>query len=372
MKVLGFICPLGEEGSDTRLRSDDIMESIIEPVAEELGYTVQRADQMVGSNIMADIIEMINNSDVLLADLTENNPNVFYELGLRQAVKGKCINIVSNKWLKKLKSENRGLPFDISQYRAYKYGYGSFGDVNKFKKYIHDRIIGLELSVCDPLISLSNEEITKYYNTTIVTDYRKGQKNHYELAKDLFSEQCKTIFLMQRSSSIVLNAEQDWGTEALFINSIKKAMETCEAFYHVISLEGIEAHFNRENSVFPGFKDFTDNLKNEGGSVALNVKGRSDARFFLRKLPKDEHNSLFKLDRQARVLIAETVSGKVNAVIVQNLGADQTSFHITGPIAKEYLSTCIEFYRGCELVSWNEIVNLYRKYQSVELYRGNE
>lgn len=369
-KYLGFICPLGSEGSETRSRSDDIQENVIQEIAQELGYTVQRADQMSGSIIMSDIIEIVKNSDILIADLTDNNPNVFYELGLRQAIKGKCINIVSDDWLKRLENEKRGLPFDISHFRAYRYKYTSYKDQKSFREYIKAQILFLEKQPFSPIIDLSNDDIMRYYNATVVTDYRKGQKNHYELAKSLFKEPCKTIFLMQRSSSLVLNAEQDWGTEAVFVRSIKKAMESCEEFYHVISLEGIEAHFNRKNSVFPGFKDFTNNLKNENGIVALKVKNRDDAKFFLRKLQKDEQNSLFKLDRQARVLITETVSGNVNAVIVQNLGDDHTSFQITGPIARKYLSTCIEFYRSCELVNWKEIVQLYEKYQDVESQRG--
>lgn len=137
-KVLGVICPLGEEGSETRLRSDDIFANIIKPVADELGYTVQRADYMTGSIIMSDVIKMIKNTDILIADLTEYNPNVFYELGLRQAIKGKCINIVSNSWLKEIKKEKRVLPFDINYYRAYHYKYGSYNDPIEFKKNIRD------------------------------------------------------------------------------------------------------------------------------------------------------------------------------------------------------------------------------------------
>lgn len=217
---------------------------------------------------------------------------------------------------------------------------------------------------------MSDYDLVKYYNATVVTNYRKGQKDQYELTKCMFSEPCKNIFLMQRSSSIVLNAEQDWAAEAIFIKYIMKALETCEHFYHIISLEGIENHFTRKSSVFPGFKDFANNLKDVNGYVQVRTQNREDANFYLKKLPKDEQNPLFKLDRQARILITESVSGTVNAVLVQNLGNDQTSFQIVGNKAKEYLLNCIEFYQKCEYVSWNEIVDLYNEYKNIELARG--
>jgi len=87
MKQIAFICPLGKEGEDTRKRSDKIMKHIIKPIATELGYYVQRADKMFGNIIMEDIITMLHKADVVIADLTDMNPNVFYELGLRQATK---------------------------------------------------------------------------------------------------------------------------------------------------------------------------------------------------------------------------------------------------------------------------------------------
>ena len=369
MKTLGFICPLGEDGSEARIRSDDIMENIIIPIAEELGYMVQRADRMSGSNVMTDIINMLKESDIIIADLTDFNPNVFYELGLRQSFKGKCINIVSDAWLMKLKKDNKSMPFDINYYRAHRYKYESFRDANNFRNFIKSRIRNLEGQPYDPCVKLTNDDMMDYYGATVVTDFRKGTKNHYKLAQELFTEPCKSIFLMQRSSSLVLNAEQGWGDEAVFIDTIKQAMNTCEAFYHIVSLEGIEAHFNRSNSVFPNFKNFSNNLENYNGIAVLKNANPSGTNFFLRKLPKDNKDTYFKLDRQARVLITETISGKINAIIVQNLGKDQTSFQITGPKAKEYLQECIEFYNSCEYVYWNDIDDLFKKYQNMEKRR---
>lgn len=87
----------------------------------------------------------------------------------------------------------------------------------------------------------------------------------------------------------------------------------------------------------------------------------------MRKLPKDNQDTFFKSDRQARVLIVEYSDGATSAVIVQNIGENQTCFLLEGEKAKKYLDVCIEFYHSCELVEWSEIKKLYEKYKELEL-----
>lgn len=362
-KKIAFICPLSEEGSLIRNRSNDIMESIITPVAVDLGYIVVRADTLTGNDVMQDVIQMLREADIVIADLTDMNPNVFYELGLRQAVKGKCINIICDN--------GDELPFDISHHRAYKYKLNStFAEAGRFMGNIKARIQFLERSPWEPCVNLNETELSEIYNVTLVSDFLKGAKNHYGLAKQLFTEPCERIFLMQRSSSLVLNAEQGWGQEAEFIKNVKAAINHCGFFYHIITIDGIEAHFNRKSSVFPHFKDFSKNIVNVNGNVAIRKDGDNDQIFYVRKLPKDEQDPLFKLDRQARILITEDKKGHVRAVAVQNLGNDQTCFLLHGPKARDYLNACVDFYNACELVEWNEIDSLYKKYEAIELARG--
>lgn len=365
-KMIGFICPLKEESSETRKRSDDIMYNILVPIAAEFGYTIERADQKSGYDVMRDIIDMIRSADIIIADLTEMNPNVFYELGLRQATKGKCINIICEE-------EKREIPFDIEHYRAYKYkrAGGDYNDIRKFESFIRESIRSLESSPFQSVMPMSTEELVDIYGVTIVSEFLKGAKNHYALSSNnLINGPCKKIFLMQRSSSLVLNAEQGWGEEAEFIKNIKTAINECGYFYHIISLDGIRAHFHRKNSVFPNFEHFSENLRNVNGNAAFKNDNQNDKNiFYLRKLPVDNQDTLFKLDRQARVLITERQDGMVKAVIVQNLGDNQTCFLIEGEKAKDYLDSCIEFYNSCEYVEWRELKKLYEEYKEVEKSR---
>lgn len=63
-------------------------------------------------NIIKDIIQPIYDSDVIIADLTGNNPNVFYELGVAHTLNKKVIIITKNI---------ESLPFDLKSYRVKEY-----------------------------------------------------------------------------------------------------------------------------------------------------------------------------------------------------------------------------------------------------------
>lgn len=63
-------------------------------------------------NILHDIIEGIYQADVIIADLTGLNPNVFYELGVAHAMDKKVIILTQ---------DINELPFDIKSYRAVQY-----------------------------------------------------------------------------------------------------------------------------------------------------------------------------------------------------------------------------------------------------------
>lgn len=59
---------------------------IIKPACTKAGFIAVRADDVVSSNyIVIDILNKIVQSDMVIYDLSGRNPNVMYELGVRQA-----------------------------------------------------------------------------------------------------------------------------------------------------------------------------------------------------------------------------------------------------------------------------------------------
>lgn len=95
-----------------RKKYDDLIKEALLKADPELEIT--RADDVaVPGTISTDIITRIMHSDVVVADISYDNPNVFYELGLRHAARPGTIII---------KDKSTGdTPFDISHLRHISY-----------------------------------------------------------------------------------------------------------------------------------------------------------------------------------------------------------------------------------------------------------
>lgn len=63
-----------------------VYDHLIKPACAAVGLTPTRADDVKATNfIVVDILQRILDSDLVICDLSGRNPNVLYELGLRQA-----------------------------------------------------------------------------------------------------------------------------------------------------------------------------------------------------------------------------------------------------------------------------------------------
>jgi hypothetical protein len=90
---------------------DSLYSEVILPVAEQMGLEAYRADEVYRPGIiLQDIIRGIIEAEVIIAEITPPNANVFYELGYSHAI-GKPTILLAEKTDKKL-------PFDISGYRC--------------------------------------------------------------------------------------------------------------------------------------------------------------------------------------------------------------------------------------------------------------
>jgi len=85
----------------------------IKPAVKKAKLKSKRADEIFASRaIIQDIWEYINKSTLLIADLTDRNPNVFYEVGLSHALPKRLIIITQNQ---------DDVPFDLQHIRWIKY-----------------------------------------------------------------------------------------------------------------------------------------------------------------------------------------------------------------------------------------------------------
>jgi hypothetical protein len=109
-KTCFFITPIGEDGSEQRRHADMMLKHVIEPVAQEFGLQVVRADKIERSGLITQqIFEQLARAKLCIADLSFTNANVFYELGVRHTCKLPTIQLIR-------KSDR--IPFDVSQGRT--------------------------------------------------------------------------------------------------------------------------------------------------------------------------------------------------------------------------------------------------------------
>ena|GEM_PF-3297327 len=92
---------------------DNVYDRSIVPAFKECGYYCNRADKNLGAeNIPHRVIKEIIEADIVLADISENSPNVFYELGVSHSIDNKTFTIISSE---------KEIPFDFASYRVIKY-----------------------------------------------------------------------------------------------------------------------------------------------------------------------------------------------------------------------------------------------------------
>jgi len=131
-----IIAPIGESDSDVRKRSDQVLEYVISPALGDFNYEAVRADKISEPGmITSQVIQKVVNSALVIADLTGQNPNVFYELAIRHAIKKPLIQIIK-------KSEQ--MPFDVAGTRTIQVDLQDLDSVANAKKEIIAQITSLE------------------------------------------------------------------------------------------------------------------------------------------------------------------------------------------------------------------------------------
>jgi hypothetical protein len=124
-KTCFVIGPIGASPSTERDHADTFLKYIVEPckVLVQFDYgDPLRADQIaLPGQITTQIIEHLLNDDLVIADLTWHNPNVFYELALRHAIAKPVVQMVSG---------GVRLPFDVHASRTIPFSF----DVREVEK----------------------------------------------------------------------------------------------------------------------------------------------------------------------------------------------------------------------------------------------
>jgi hypothetical protein len=135
-KVCFVIAPIGEPDTETRKKSDQVLRHLLNPVLEPK-YSVERADKMGRPGIITvQIVQQIFDAELVVADLTDRNPNVYYELAIRHAVQKPAIHIVSRG--------DQDVPFDVQDMRFVPYDLADPDALDEARGKLRDAVQAIE------------------------------------------------------------------------------------------------------------------------------------------------------------------------------------------------------------------------------------
>lgn len=126
------IAPIGESGSDIRKRSDQVLKHVIRPAAKSCGYHAIRADEISEPGIITtQVLQHIVDDPMVVADLTGQNPNVFYELAVRHSLRRPYVQIIQR---------GERIPFDVAGVRTIEVDHRDLDSVEAAKQEIQKQM----------------------------------------------------------------------------------------------------------------------------------------------------------------------------------------------------------------------------------------
>lgn len=90
--------PISDQGEYPSGHFNKVYHQIFQPAIKKAGYKPYRVDENTFSDSIVDkIFEAVQNCEMALCDLSNRNPNVLYELGLRQAYNKPVVLVCDDK-----------------------------------------------------------------------------------------------------------------------------------------------------------------------------------------------------------------------------------------------------------------------------------
>lgn len=183
-------------------------------------------------NILCSIVQGIMNADVVIADLTNLNANVFYELGLAHALNKKTIIITQNI---------DELPFDIKAYRVNEYSL----QFNKLPKLIEELTAQLDGAISGKMHFGSP---VSDFATSLSVDSEKAKEDQHGEEKP-----------QSGMSSTVPEIDANDIDQKYFLDYLADYQESSAKA--VESINGIAADIEELNSAVTGANDELDRAK---------------------------------------------------------------------------------------------------------------
>lgn len=214
--VCFVVSPIGEKGSKDYEKFKKVLDLIIKPAVEFSGYRLEvlRADEIKkpGSWIN-DILNNLFSSFIVIADLTDQNPNVFYELGVRHSLSPRTILIAQSI---------EDIPSDLRSYRTIVYEMSLEGP-HKFKEELSEYLEEifqdpnrLDNPVLDNLGTIKENLISKLEseNVKLRKEIKKKDPNLLKIDEEISEENIHTrldrIFKIEKIKRSYISLTYDY------------------------------------------------------------------------------------------------------------------------------------------------------------------
>ena len=212
MKTCFVVSPIGDAGSEIRINADKLFKYIISPVCKNCGFEPVRVDQINDSDsITQTIIDKLLSSELVIADISGHNPNVFYEMGYR-----KC----TNKPIIHLKKKGEIIPFDVNTIRTIEYDLTDLDNVEETKNRLEQTIAAFSFeSQGDGDILEQDEETNKQlFPQSILTMLYQIQDSIAELKEQVNKKDTETIQAIMQTS--LNNAKKEESADAIMMKML--------------------------------------------------------------------------------------------------------------------------------------------------------
>jgi hypothetical protein len=250
-KTCFIICPIGEENSSIRKRADDLLEFIITPCLTKHKYEPIRADHISKPGMITNqIIRNVIDSDLVIADLFEFNPNVLYELAIRHVTRKPYIQLMER---------GKRLPFDIGDVRTIFFDIGDIRSVNVVITELEKQI----KSIIEENLTEVESPISRVQDIKELLESRDPQKQSTAVILEQMSVLQSTINEMSRELDI-----QRKGTarilQSYFSNYFPTTIPRTE-----VSVQDV---FPSSSKTFREIKEILDNIDEQDLERALLAK----------------------------------------------------------------------------------------------------
>lgn len=208
-----IITPIGDSNSVIFRKAKGVIESVIRPVLQKNGFNDIKAayEINISGMITTQIINRIIDDDLVIVNLTGNNPNVMYEMCLRHVVAKPIIHICENGTI---------LPFDIKDSRTIFYENDMLG-VSELKESLKQFLVEIDYGA-----DYSDNPIYTAYKFGNLLKMSNGTEKETEIKllldildsiSDLQSE--TNINISKNTGVISINEEY---TVSEFVNELKQ------------------------------------------------------------------------------------------------------------------------------------------------------